>query len=69
MNTNAQQQTAIDLARLADDGCPHIPDDDGAKAPKKVAFAELLETARLVVRRQPQRSALKQNDSGPISIW
>lgn len=60
---------ALDLARLADDGCPNVADVNDVPERQHVAFVEMLQHARSIAQRRSFTRVPHPRDSGPIRVW
>ncbi|WP_439630861.1 hypothetical protein [Gemmata sp.] len=69
MTVTRKRPNLDELARLADDGCPHVADVDEVPERQHVAFVELLQHAGSVAQRHSYTRLPKQPDSGPIRLW
>lgn len=59
----------LELARLADDGCPNVADVSEQPERPRAAFVELLREARSAAKRRSFGRLPKRADSGPIRLW
>jgi len=60
---------SIELARLADDGCPNLPEEDARESRRDVLFNELVQSVRMAGRGLARRTAQHPKDSGVIRLW
>lgn len=69
MTVTLNHPSPFELARLADDGCPNVPDVSEQPERPRAAFVELIREARSVAKQRPFGRLPKRADSGPIRLW
>ncbi len=60
----------IELARLADDGCPHVFENDSPTLHRRASSVAVLQDARSAARREGAwRGGRRWDDLSPVRSW